>query len=207
MYRKIFAFLLLILITITFLNCKKDKSKNEIIYSEIKKTQNNIKLLNLNFNNKVESFNLSDFFSISRIENDLKSNEAEKIYLEYKTYSEDYFREYQKEINKIEIKINQLKVDKILDENKIDLYKYRLENLIQEVNELKKLADESFLIMEKFIGITRKCEFTIVNTNLVFNDDLCNNDYNLLKIKFSNYKMKSNSFNKSIENINYDILK
>lgn len=207
MYRKKFAFLLLVLISISFLNCKKDKSKNEIISSEIKTIQNNIKLLNLNYNNKVESFDLTEFFSISRIENDLKSNKAEKIYLQYKTYSEDYFKKYHKEINKIETKINQLKPDKTIGEDKIDLYRYRLENLIQEVNELEKLAHESFIIMEKFIRITRKCEFTIVSDNLIFNDDLCNNDFNLLKVKFSSYKMKSNSFNRSIKNINYDVLK
>lgn len=207
MYRKIFTLSLLILISISFLNCKKDKSKNDIISSEIKTIQNNIKLLNLNYDNKVKSFNLTEFFSISRIENDLKNNEAEKIYLEYKTYSDNYFKEYHKEINKIGIKINQLKPDKTLDEDKIDLYRYRLENLIQEVNTSEKFAHESLLIMENFIRITRKCEFTIVSNDLVFNDDLCDNDFNLLKVKFSSYKMKSNSFNRSIKNINYDILK
>ena len=207
MYRKKFAFLLMVLISISFLNCKKNKSKNDIISSEIKTIQNNIKLLNLNSDNKVTSFNLTEFFSISRIENDLKNNEAEKIYLEYKTYSDNYFKEYHKEINKIGIKINQLKPDKKLDEDKIDLYRYRLENLIQEVNTSEKFAHESLLIMENFIRITRKCEFTIVSNNLVFNDDICNNDFNLLKVKFSSYKMKSNSFNRSIKNINYDILK
>ncbi len=207
MYRKKFAFLLMVLISISFLNCKKNKSKNDIISSEIKTIQNNIKLLNLNYDNKVKSFNLTEFFSISRIENDLKNNEAEKIYLEYKTYSDNYFKEYHKEINKIGIKINQLKPDKKLDEDKIDLYRYRLENLIQEVNTSEKFAHESLLIMENFIRITRKCEFTIVSNNLVFNDDICNNDFNLLKVKFSSYKMKSNSFNRSIKNINYDILK
>lgn len=207
MYRKIFTLSLLILISISFLNCKKDKSKNDIISSEIKTIQNNIKLLSLNYDNEVKSFNLTEFFSISRIENDLKSNEAEKIYIEYKTYSKNYFKEYYKEINKIEIKINQLKPDKTLDEDKIDLYRYRLENLIQEVNKSEQLAHESLIIMEKFIRITRKCEFTIVSNDLVFNDDLCDNDFNLLKVKFSSYKMKSNSFNRSIKNINYDILK
>lgn len=197
----------MVLISISFLNCKKNKSKNDIISSEIKTIQNNIKLLNLNYDNKVKSFNLTEFFSISRIENDLKNNEAEKIYLEYKTYSDNYFKEYHKEINKIGIKINQLKPDKKLDEDKIDLYRYRLENLIQEVNTSEKFAHESLLIMENFIRITRKCEFTIVSNNLVFNDDICNNDFNLLKVKFSSYKMKSNSFNRSIKNINYDILK
>ena len=79
MYRKKFAFLLMVLISISFLNCKKNKSKNDIISSEIKTIQNNIKLLNLNYDNKVKSFNLTEFFSISRIENDLLTKKNSKF--------------------------------------------------------------------------------------------------------------------------------
>ena len=72
--------------------------------------------------------------------------------------------------------------------------------------EIKKLSKESLSIIEKYLKLTKKCNYKIINDNLVFEDEICNLEFLSLSVTFLSYEINESRYKKSIENINYRIL-
>ncbi len=207
--KKTYPFFLLLSISILFFNCKKDKiekSANDIILTQIFECEKNIHTININYTNDLKKLNLSNFFSIDRIKKDINNIESSKIFEEYKDIEKIYFESLKHQIENIESYINKLEPSKNLDIEKIEIYRYRLDNLNTELKEIKKLSKESLSIIEKYLKLTKKCNYKIINDNLVFEDEICNLEFLSLSVTFLSYEINESRYKKSIENINYRIL-
>ena len=207
--KKTYSFFLLLSISILFFNCKKDKiekSANDIILTQIFECEKNIHTININYTNDLKKLNLSNFFSIDRIKKDINNIESSKIFEEYKDIEKIYFESLKHQIENIESYINKLEPSKNLDIEKIEIYRYRLDNLNTELKEIKKLSKESLSIIEKYLKLTKKCNYKIINDNLVFEDEICNLEFLSLSVTFLSYEINESRYKKSIENINYRIL-
>ena len=207
--KKTYPFFLLLSISILFFDCKKDKiekSANDIILTQIFECEKNIHTININYTNDLKKLNLSNFFSIDRIKKDINNIESSKIFEEYKDIEKIYFENLNHQIENIESYINKLEPSKNLDIEKIEIYRYRLDNLNTELKEIKKLSKESLSIIEKYLKLTKKCNYKIINDNLVFEDEICNLEFLSLSVTFLSYEINESRYKKSIENINYRIL-
>ena len=207
--KKTYPFFLLLSISILFFNCKKDKiekSANDIILTQIFECEKNIHTININYTNDLKKLNLSNFFSIDRIKKDINNIESSKIFEEYKDIEKIYFESLKHQIENIESYINKLEPSKNLDIEKIEIYRYRLDNLNTELKEIKKLSKESLSIIEKYLKLTKKCNYKIINDNLVFEDEISNLEFLSLSVTFLSYEINESRYKKSIENINYRIL-
>ena len=207
--KKTYPFFLLLSISILFFDCKKDKiekSANDIILTQIFECEKNIHTININYTNDLKKLNLSNFFSIDRIKKDINNIESSKIFEEYKDIEKIYFENLNHQIENIESYINKLEPSKNLDIEKIEIYRYRLDNLNTEIKEIKKLSKESLSIIEKYLKLTKKCNYKIINDNLVFEDEICNLEFLSLSVTFLSYEINESRYKKSIENINYRIL-
>ena len=119
---------------------KIEKSANDIILTQIFECEKNIHTININYTNDLKKLNLSNFFSIDRIKKDINNIESSKIFEEYKDIEKIYFENLNHQIENIESYINKLEPSKNLDIEKIEIYRYRLDNLNTELKEIKKFT-------------------------------------------------------------------